>query len=1141
MQLKALFSPVVVSMSAHGHSARRLLTKTLLIMRLTAILLISGFLQVSAAGYSQKVTLSEKNVSLETVFSQIRKQTGFTFFYNESLLDQASKVSIDVRKADLSTALDQCFRDQPLIYSIIGSTVVVKAKVTRPVPKPDMHEQEGPDQSPPNEIRGHVINTVGEPLVNANVVVKRTKKGTITNARGEFVLTGARPEDTLNISFVGYKSVNIKVGVQTDMFITMEPTQNKLDQVVVQAYGTTSQRLTTGNIGRVTSEEIEKQPVMNPLMALQGRVAGLVVTPTTGFAAGPVKVEIRGRNTIDPSKTSDPLYIIDGVPLTILEVGGTSSYQTGSSGIVQTYGSATSGQSPFFNLNPSDIESIEVLKDADATAIYGSRGANGVILITTKKGKAGNTRFNLNATQGMSLVTGHWDMLNTRQYLQMRREAFRNDGITPNITNAPDMFLWDTTRSVDWQKAAWGGTGKLTDLTANLSGGDAITSFRIGGNFHRQTEIMTTSGANQRGNLSFNITHHALAQKLMMSLTGNYSYSSVNMTLYPNVVSLAPNAPAPFDGKGNLNFAPWDAAGPSFSMPFGGLLMPSTSGTSMLTSSMLFSYEIVKGLTVSTTIGYNNMQNKLTSLIPIASQDPVTSPTGRAIFASNSNFNWLVEPEIGYKTFIDKGKLNIQLGGSYQSAATDGLMLMGFGFADDALIHSIVNATSVLHMEGYGQYKYVAGYGRINYNWENKYILNLNARRDGSSRFGPGRQFGNFASAGVAWIATEEKWLKSLLPSAISLVKLRGSYGTSGSDAVGDYQYLSQWSNALGPSGVYSYAGYVPLISQHAVNQDYHWQVNKKLEVAMDLGLFKDRISLEAAYYRNRCNNQLTNFPTSVFTGFNSVIANWPANVQNDGFEFVFNARLVDVKDFTWSANFNIGINRNKLISYPDIAQSPYVGQYKTGRSLNTQYVLHYRGVDPLTGQRSYVDYNHDGKINTDQTVSPGTVDDDNYVGIDLSPAYTGGFGNQFSYKNCQLSLFFSFKKQWGLNAFYGSNPPGGPQNQSSKIMNDHWQKPGDQTTFARFTTVAVGSDINFNQSDGIYTDASFIRLSNLAFSYNLPAGMVRKAGMQGCHLFINAQNIFVITRYKGVDPETQNFGSMPPARVFTGGVSFTF
>src|SRR5258708_5258684 len=296
-------------------------------------------------------------------------------------------------------------------------------------------------------------------------------------------------------------------------------------------------------------------PLTRPTVA--GRVAGLVITSSSGYASSPVKVEIRGRNTINPGFTSDPLYIIDGVPLTVLEVGGQSTNQYGSTGFIQngTF-TATGGQSPFFSLNPADIESIEVLKDADATAIYGSRGANGVILITTKKGKAGKTTFSLNLTQGMSEVTRHWAMLNTPQYLQMRREAFKNDGITPTLGNAPDLLLWDTTRNTNWQDQLWGGMGQVTNLQTALSGGDDRTVFRIGAGYSRQTEILTHSGANQRASVSFNLNHHSLDQKFSVSLTTNFSYALVNTLYTPSAVSTAPDAPPIYNSAGGLNYAP---------------------------------------------------------------------------------------------------------------------------------------------------------------------------------------------------------------------------------------------------------------------------------------------------------------------------------------------------------------------------------------------------------------------------------------------------------------------------------------------------------------------------------------------------------------------------------------------------------
>jgi TonB-linked SusC/RagA family outer membrane protein len=1125
------------------------LTKTLRVMRLTALIVFTACMQVSAASNAQTITLSARNESLIRVFEAIRQQTGYEFLCNVFALQKAAPVTVEFKNASVEEVLAKIFRDQPLTYTILnGKTIVVKEKVASPTlaSPPVVADTPHPRLSATVGLLGVVQNERGDPLSGATVAVKGQEKGTVTDEKGYFLIRGAPVGSELIISFIGYAPGHLTVeAVPRLTVITLILAVNELDRAVVQAYGTTSQRMTTGNIARVGAEEIEKQPVMNPLLALEGRVAGLVITPTTGYASGPVKVEIRGRNTINPGFTSDPLYIIDGVPLTVLEVGGMSSYQGGSSGFVQNGVFAPAGgQSPLFSLNPADIESIEVLKDADATAIYGSRGANGVILITTKKGKAGKTKFDLGLTQGMSEVTRHWSMLNTTQYLQMRREAFKNDGITPTIGNAPDLLLWDTTRYSNWQDQLWGGMGKVTNLQTGLSGGDDRTVFRIGMGYTRQTEIMTNSGANQRASISFNLNHHSLDQKFSVSLTTNYSYSLINTIPTPSAVSLAPDAPPIYNSSGGLNYAPWDAAGVGYEFPFSNLLTSYTSQTNMLSSNLTMNYELVKGLTARVSLGYNNSELHNSRLRTIAAQDPATNPTGWAQFGETRNNNWIIEPQLNYRKFIGEGKLDILLGGSDQSTLTDGTYEDGIGYTNDAFIRTIANAPVVIVGESYAQYKYAAVFGRINYNWGSKYILNLNARRDGSSRFGPGKQFGNCGSVGAAWIASEENWVKKALPAAISFVKLRSSYGLTGSDGIGDYEYLSQWANSSSAGGtpLPTYMGITPLVNTHAVDQEYHWQTNKKGEAALDLGFLPDsRLLLEVAYYQDRCNDQLLPYPTAAFTGFTSVTANWPAKVQNSGWEVLLNAKIIKTSAFSWSANFNIGINRNKLLAYPGLASSPYFNQYKVGRSLNEQYLLHYTGVDPLTGQYSFRDYTHDGVITQDYSVSPGTVDDDRYIAIDMSPKYSGGMGNQFSYKNYSFSFFLSFRNQIGQNAYTGAGFPGTMNNQSPDIYNNHWQKPGDKATFARFTTQGTSSDYNFWASDGRYTDASFVRLSNLSFSYALPAASARKAHLQGCTLYIRAENILVLTRYKGIDPETGGFGNMPPARIFTGGVSFNF
>lgn len=1124
---------------------RRFWTQTLRVMRIIPILLLVACLQTAAKGHSQTITFKGRDVSLQKIFSVIKKQTGYTVMYNADHLEKAKPVSVDVVNLSIETFLEKILSDQPFEYSIENTTIFIAHKPG--LPKPDTKPvipDSIPAIPPGIDITGRVLNERGEPLANASVFMKSSGKGTLTDSKGQFTLKDVDENDILVVSFIGYNEIRMPLKNRKDIQVNMSIATNELDKTVVIAYGTTNKRLATGNIGKISSEEIERQPVMNPLMALGGRIAGLDINSTSGYASGTVKVEIRGRSTLNPFFTSDPLYIIDGVPLTIMELTSNSStYQTGSSGVLQNgLPAPAGGQSPFFSLNPADIESMEILKDADATAIYGSRGANGVIIITTKKGKAGKTRFNININQGMSVVTRQWDMLNTSQYLQMRREAFANDGIAPDISNAPDLFLYDTTVNRNWQKELWGNTGKLTDISAGLSGGDARTTFRLQTSYRRQTEILTQSGSNQRTSLSFNLNHRSKDERFTMALTSFYSFAKENSISVSSATTLPPNAPAIFDSLGALNFGPWNQAGIGDYFPFGSLLQPYESKTNFLTANLTAGYEIFKGLSFSTSVGYNNLSALQSRLQTIASQNPLYMPFGIGYFGNNRNTNWIVEPQLNYSAFVGDGKLTVLAGASTQSTITNGLASLGIGYTNDAFIRSLANAPMQMSIENYGEYKYAAVFARANYNWKNKLILNFNVRRDGSSRFGPGKQFGNFGSVGAAWILSEEAPVKKILPAFIGFLKLRSSYGVTGSDQVGDYQYLSQWGVGPGGSSLYPYNGISPLISQHAVNQQYHWERNRKFEAAINIGLFKEnRLNLEAVYYRNRCDNQLTQIPTPVYTGFPNVTANWPALIQNSGWELMANGNIFYGKNFSWATSFNISFNRNRILDYPGFETSPYYTTLKVGQSVNTVYLLHYEGVDPQTGEYVFTDQNKDGSVFVNSSVVPGTDNDDRIKSIDISPRFMGGWSNTFSYKNWKLSFSFYFKKQKGVNALFGANYPGSMDNLPVEVYENHWKQSGDMATYARLSTQSQSGWINFKQSDGVYTDASFLRLSNLSVSYDLPASFIRKAGMERCSIYLNAQNVFTITGYKGIDPEVQTFGVLPPAKILTAGISFNF
>jgi TonB-linked SusC/RagA family outer membrane protein len=921
---------------------------------------------------------------------------------------------------------------------------------------------------------------------------------------------------------------------------------NTLDEEVVQGYGKTSQRFSVSNIVKVSGDELQLQPVMNPLLALEGKVSGLLITPTSGYLSAPVKLELRGRATIDPNQVADPLYVIDGVPMTILDISNTSfnasSYTNGSTGFFQAgVLSNTRGQSPLFSINPTDIESVSVLKDAAATAIYGSRGAHGVVLITTKKAKPGKTALSASVQQSVSSAPRHWDLLNTQQYLQMRRETVKNDGNPATIAYIPEL-AWDTTSYTDWQKVLLG-TAKSTDVHLGLSGGDQLTSFNVSAGFNQSQDITTLSGTNQRLTVSSALRHQSPNRRFSLGLNTGYGYTYVKAITIPSLITLPPNAPPIYDDKGKLNYAAWNAAGLGNSFPFGIVQKPSTISNNLINASLNMSYNIAKGFNASLTGGYNNASTNSAYFTPIASQNPINNPLGSASFGNSSISNWNLEPQLNYTRYVRKGRLECLVGGTIQHSTTKGTTMTGSGYTNDNLLQSLSSATSVGTGQQLAEKAYASIRGRITYNWQGKYIFETSGNRDGSSYFGPGRQFGNFWSLGGAWIASEETWAKNLLPAWWSFLKLNASYGTTGADGGGAYAYLSQWSSSLRDAygAPLLYNGVVPMIPQHAVNQDYQWQENRIVNTDLTMGFLHDQITVTLTWYDSRSNNQLVSIPTPIYTGFSTVLGNSPANVENTGFEGSINANLVKTKNFSWSVNFNIAANRNKLLSYPNFALSPYFTTKKIGKPLNMIYLLHYTGINPLTGKPGYEDHNHDGVITVSSNISPGTLNDDRYVALDpVTPSFIGGFSNQFVYRQWMLSFSGTFKKQMQLLPYTG--PAGGLGNIPLYVYNAHWQKPGDQATYARFaTTPGTGpSDPLFSQSDGAYGDASFVRLSNLAIGYSLPNAVCRKMHMQGISFSVNMQNIFVLTNFKGLDPDV-TFGTVPQPRIFAGRASFNF
>lgn len=1102
-------------------------------MKITIVILIGFGLHVSATTLAQKVSLSEQQAPLEKIFEEIHRQTGYLFFYNQEWLKQAHPVSLHVKNMELKEVLDLCFKDQPYNYAISDNTIYLRQKT----PGSNAAQNNVP---PPHDIRVHVIDSTGQPLAGASVIVKGTRQGGTTDADGYITLTGIANDAVIIISYTGYATREITAGSRSAITVALSMNANSLQDVVIdKGYYTTTQRLNTGDVSVVTAKEIGEQPVTDPLLALEGRVPGLYIQQKSGMPGGFSTVRIMGQNSIHAG--NDPLYIVDGVPFTATSLTNTNI----GGGAFSTGGASSSGYglSPFNSLNPADIESIVVLKDADATAIYGSRGANGVILITTKKGKAGDTKVDVNVYTGSDKVTRTIPLLNTQQYLAMRREAFQNDGLAvPSITTSPTNNqydingVWDTTRYTNWQKVLLGNAAHFTNAQLSISGGNEHTQFVAGGGYTVQGFAFPGNFRDKKISGHIDLTHSSKNQKFqarfsVMYVNDNDNVPAVDLTSY---IALAPDAPALYNSNGTLNWQLYNGAStwPNTN-PLVYLFNTQDLVSSNLVGNASLSYELLPGLQLKTTLGYTNTVLNQTQIQPatLSRNPPFNIPANSQYnYATTTYQSFNLEPQVSYQKKLGKGQLQALIGSQFQQNQQNSIAVSARGFTNDALLSNPLNAStqSILGKQ-YTLYRYDALFGRIGYDWEEKYMINLTARRDGSSRFGPDLQFGNFGAVGLGWIFSNEEWLKN--KKTISYGKLRASYGTVGNDQIGDYQYISTYS----PVGSTTYQGSTGLYPTLIGNPYYSWEVVKKLQMGIDLGFFSDRLSLSADYYRNRDGNQLVGYVLPAITGFSSITSNFPALVQNAGGEFTLNTVNIKRKDFSWTSSINLTIPTNKLISYPGIANSSYKYTYAVGHSLFSKFVFDYAGVNPQTGIYQY--YSTTYKNDTSRPLNPS----DKFFSKPVTQQFYGGFQNSFTYKGFQLDVLIQFVKQLGLNyANSFTSKPGTFNFNQPNFVLGRWQQSGDITGIGKFSTIhAQDPASDLPSSTYAITDASFIRLKNIALSYQLPTAWQKKLHLQNARIYVQCQNLFTWTKYLGLDPETQGL-NLPPMRVITAGVQIT-
>jgi TonB-linked SusC/RagA family outer membrane protein len=1070
-------------------------------------------------------TISIKNASLADVLRQVTKKSGVIIYFQDADLSSYSNVSIDVKNKTVDAVLHELLDGRGLTWVVVekNSIAIRKKAVT-------MYQNIYSDSA--ITLSGKVVDEKGQPIIGATVVARGTNKGAATDPNGNFSISDLKTSGTVVISGVGFITQEISYKNSTFIgLVKLKEYVSELDETVIIAYGTTTKRLNTGNVSSVKAKDIERQPINNPLLALQGRVPGLFITQSNGLPGSGVTVRIQGENSIRMG--SDPLYVIDGVPFASQLLPGLGNI-LGSSGGSNATGYGGYGN-PLSYLNPNDIESMEVLKDADATAIYGSRAANGAILITTKKGQAGRTKLDAIVRHGYGHVTNMLDLLNTPQYLAMRHEAKSNDNVPILPTDYDINGLWDTTRYTNWQKELIGGTSQYTDANASISGGSSNTQFLLGAGYHHETTVMPGNLSDHKGSVNVNINSASVNQKFRISFSGNFLIDNndlANIDLTSLARTLAPNAPPLYKADGSLNWATNASGTSSWTNPLSFLYNKYKNSSSNLVSNAKMSYQLFPFLKMEASFGYTSIEVEEITTVPILSYRPERRfiSSRRAEYSNSYQKSWIIEPQMQYKRSIGKGNLDILIGATLQQNRDKQRALQGRDYNSDLVLEDVLSAgTIVANRSVDATYKYNALFGRLNYNWENKYIINLTARRDGSSRFGNNSQLHNFGSIGGAWVFSNEPVVQRFIPF-LTYGKIRGSYGTTGSDQIGNFQFLSLYSNPV--SG--NYQGVTGLAPNQIPNPYLKWEETRKLQFGIDFGFLRDRLLFSVGYYRNRSSNQLLPYTLPITAGFGSINTNFPALIQNSGSEISLNTINVKTNKFTWSSNINLTIPSNKLLDFPGLATSAYSNALVVGKPFTLVQLYNFRGVDQSTGVYQFSD------IHGNLTTAPNT--EDRTIIYNNSPTLYGGFQNNFSYRGFELDLLFQFVKQRGTNYSLGGVLPGRYNTNQPVTVLDRWRSPNDISTIQKFNTnLSLLSSYSYALgSSGAYSDASYVRLKNLSISWHIPEKWCVRSRIQMARIFLQAQNLLTITKYIGYDPETMNTASLPPLRMITMGFQIT-
>jgi TonB-linked SusC/RagA family outer membrane protein len=996
-------------------------------------------------------------------------------------------------------------------------------------------------------ISGRVTSEDGETLVGASVIFKGTTVGTTTDVSGRYVLDAPDPNGTLVFSYIGYMTQEVLINNRQEINVSLMPDIQALKEVQIVGYGTQAKAEVTGAIASVSSEEIKDMPLVGLDQALQGRAAGVHVTNNSGAPGGGVSIRIRGTSSLGAG--NEPLYVVDGVPINNTQ---TFNQQTGEERI--------NGMS---NINPADIESIEILKDAASTSIYGARAANGVVLINTKRGKAGKAQIDLNTWYGFSQVASRYDLLGASDFAVLVNEGLATVNAAPVFTQE---FIDNPAIDTDWQSEIFR-TAPTANVNISTRGGSDKTRYMLSLGYMDQQGVIIESRF-KRYNLRINLDQRVndkikIGNSLAVSYTNNNRLRNTGAArsnggeqnfLFGSPVLTTAHARSPAtpirDATGDYSF---DPLAPWFPNPVAMAEAQDIFNNTVRAIGNVFAeWEIVKGLRFRTQLGTDIRYENEDFFMPPFPGQRQGNGTGRASVRGFNETLWLTENYLTYDFKVgNRHNFEALAGASFQESQWESSFAYVAGFESER-IRTLNGGAQILSSTSDAQSWGIASYfGRFNYNFDEKYLLSFNYRVDGSSRFGANNKYGHFPSASVGWNVIRENFMEGI--PALTNLKLRASYGITGNQEIGNYSHIGTLGVGGGTNLGRNYLNRLGAVLNNIPNDDFSWEQTSQFNAGVDVAFLNNRVSVTADYYVKTTTDLLLAIPLPRTSGFGSSLTNI-GEMENKGVELALNTINVD-GEFTWRSNLNISMNRNKVISLvgdQDIRVQETI--VREGEPISFYLFEREKYVDPATGTVILVDQDESGGMPNDL--------DRKITGSPL-PKHIGGFTNEFTYKGFDLNIFFQWSygnkifnntRKW-MEEMRRENQSTIGYNTTRESFENRWRQAGDQTEYP-----GVFYDLrnrnHFLPHNGWLEDGSYLRLKTLTLGYNFPASFNDRLKISNARIYFSSNNLLTFTSYKGYDPEVSHFtseglggnvatgydfGTFPQSKTFVMGVNLSF